>query len=160
MKIAKFVCFGLVVALTAACGSEAEDSGSTAMIAQDIATASGDTINLDDYGFIGGTQLTPVSMPGWFPQSITLPDDFVTYEARQMGTSAAIVRGLTNEPADSLFDSLSAALREQGFEVRDGEGYRADNLVYFAGNGYEDSTIRIRPGPTDTMLDIGLVSAP
>ncbi|PEQ14274.1 hypothetical protein B2G71_01315 [Novosphingobium sp. PC22D] len=159
MKFSQFAAASLGLALVAGCGESpdtATGQGDSLPAAEPVAGSDGRTYDLADYGYIDGQEVTPIGMPGWMPAEISLPGDFVPLEERSLGTRTHLLRGVTQEPGDGLYDSLSADLREAGFEVRDGEGYRADNLVYFSGNGYEDSKIDIRPGDNDTLLEISL----
>ncbi|MEM7779723.1 MAG: hypothetical protein AAF697_04925 [Pseudomonadota bacterium] len=143
-------------ALCAACGGET-DSPSGAMTEPEASEMTGEgSIDMAAYGFLDGQMVSPIDMPGWFPESITLPDDFVAVEAREIGTRSAVLRGVTAAPMEGLYDTLSADLEAAGYSVRKSDGLRADNLIYFGGQGYEDSGIRLRPGPDDVLLDITL----
>ena len=146
--------------LLAGCGGSQEAPLADDVEASDAPASSAQTINLDDYGFIGEQMVSPIAKPDWLPDSLALPDDTVAVYARTVMPGRQQFYGITKQPADGLFDTLAKGLRDNGYEVRDDDYYRSENLVYFGGNGYEDSTIRIRPGPDDTLLDIGLVDAP
>lgn len=159
MKPIQLFCHGVVIAALAACSEAPEsDAGPTTETGM-AGSANEQSVDLADYGFLDGGEVSPIEMPDWMPANLTLPDDFVPVEQRAIGTKTFLLRGITQQPSDKLYDSLSAALQEAGYEVRSGDDYRNENLVYFSGNGYEDSSVKIRPGPADTLLEIGLSKA-
>lgn len=160
MNLSKSLPVLLMIGVCAACSDAPEPAGEVEVETGTESASSGKSIDMADYGFIDGVVVKPIDMPDWLPADLKLPDDFVPVEELYMAPiNASILRGVTNEPIEDLFDSLSADLIAAGYDVRLGDDYRADNLVYFSGNGYEDSTISIRPGPNDTLLDIALIPA-
>lgn len=156
MKALRIITAGIGIAMISACSepdmSQGEQTGeeSTDQAAPEA------SVDLSEYGLLDGGQVSPIAMPGWLPDGFPLPDDFVALDERSIGTRTRIMRGVTDQSGDGLFDSISQNLQSAGYEVRDGESYRADNLVYFSGKGYEDSTIRIRPGDGGSLLEISL----
>jgi hypothetical protein len=124
-----------VAGLVSSCGGEVDEAMTDEASAPTATEPSGETINLDDYGFIGEQRVGLIAAPDWLPEDLALPDDTVAVYARSLTSGRQIFYGITKEPAEGLFDILTERLRSKGYEVRDGEYYRSDNLVYFGGNG-------------------------
>lgn len=152
----QFCSIGAAIALIAACSEAPEPASEEPVAIGDADATAGQTVNLADYGFLDGGEISPIDTPEWMPEDLALPSDFVPVEERAIGTRTFLLRGVTQQPSEGLFENLSAGLRDAGYEVREGDGYRADNLVYFSGKGYEDSTIKIVRGESDTLLEISL----
>lgn len=160
MKIEHLLSALCAVSLCAACGSEPEQSPADPAIADEAEAAGAGGIDTGDYGFLDAQVLAPIAMPDWFPDTITLPADFVAVEAREIGSSNLLVRGVTSEPLEGMYDTLANDLETAGYSLRKINGMREDNLISFKGMGYDDGAIRLRPGSSDTMLEITLTRAP
>lgn len=101
-----------------------------------------------------------VPMPDWLPADFPVPDDFVAESDRQFGASTYMLRGRTAAPLEGLYEQYAEDLTAQGYEVRQTPELVEQNLVYFGGNGWEDSTVRIIDSGTHRTLEIGLSRIP
>ncbi len=89
-----------------------------------------------------------------------MPDDFVAESDRQFGASTYMLRGRTATPIEGLYEQYAEDLTAQGFEVRETPELVEEDLVFFNGNGWEDSTVRIIDSGDHRTLEIGLSRVP
>lgn len=101
-----------------------------------------------------------VPMPDWLPEDFPVPDDFIAESDRQFGASTFMLRGRTAAPLEGLYEQYAEDLTAQGFEVRETPELVEQDLVFFNGNGWEDSTVRIIDSGTHRTLEIGLSRVP
>lgn len=96
------------------------------------------------------------SLPEWLPADFPLPEDFSVESAQEIGQNTKVLNGSTDAPLDGLYESLSADLENAGYQVRNGEDYADQDLVYFEGKGCEDCTIRITDAGLSRTMQISL----
>ncbi len=101
-----------------------------------------------------------VPMPDWLPADFPVPDDFVAESDRQFGASTYMLRGRTATPLEGLYEQYAEDLTAQGYEVRETPELIEQDLVFFSGNGWEDSTVRIIDSGEHRTLEIGLSRVP
>ncbi|MEM8696350.1 MAG: hypothetical protein AAGE05_10055 [Pseudomonadota bacterium] len=101
-----------------------------------------------------------MAMPDWFPADFPLPDDFEPESDRQFGASTFMLRGTTAAPLEGLYETLANDLGAAGFQILDRPELVEQDLVYFNGNGWEDSTIRIVDSGDRRTLEISLSRMP
>ena len=114
-----------------------------------------------DAGDTAGADVADVvPMPDWLPADFPVPDDFVAESDRQFGASTYMLRGRTATPLEGLYEQYAEDLTAQGYEVRQTPELIEQDLVFFSGNGWEDSTVRIIDSGTHRTLEIGLSRVP
>lgn len=101
-----------------------------------------------------------IAIPDWLPADFPLPDDFVAESDRRFGASTYMLRGNTAAPMEGLYAQYVEDLSAQGFEVRETPELEEQDLVFFSGNGWEDSTVRIIDSGDRRTLEIGLSRIP
>ncbi|QLC22785.1 hypothetical protein HFP51_11700 [Parasphingopyxis sp. CP4] len=101
-----------------------------------------------------------IPMPDWLPEDFPVPDDFIAESDRQFGASTYMLRGRTATPLEGLYEQYAEDLTVQGFEVRQTPELVEQDLVFFNGNGWEDSTVRIIDSGDHRTLEIGLSRVP
>jgi hypothetical protein len=101
-----------------------------------------------------------IPMPDWLPADFPVPDDFIAESDRQFGASTFMLRGRTATPLEGLYEQYAEDLTVQGFEVRQTPELIEQDLVFFSGNGWEDSTVRIIDSGEHRTLEIGLSRVP
>lgn len=85
----------------------------------------------------------------WLPKSLAMPEDVEVVTERSIGSSVRLFTISTAEDVDALFADWEESLRENGYQITQGEDELLARSIEFSGSGISNAKIIVSPAQED-----------